>query len=156
MKDLLPLGEKIGAQLKARKETVVVAESSTAGLVSAALLAVPGASAYFIGGGAFYTRKSFLALRDTREDMYAGLRGCTEAWACTRLIPGFNLPNAFTNLVRRSFKKPLFVGIMSACIIRGRNICVMFPMSMPSNSACATPTMVIGTVLIRTFFPRTL
>ena len=81
MKDLLPIGEKIGARLKARKETIVVAESSTAGLVSATLLAVPGASAYFIGGGAFYTRKSFLALRDTREDMYAGLRGCTEAWA---------------------------------------------------------------------------
>ena len=71
MKDLLPIGEKIGARLKARKETIVVAESSTAGLVSATLLAVPGASAYFIGGGAFYTRKSFLALRDTREDMYA-------------------------------------------------------------------------------------
>ena len=81
MKDLLPLGEKIGARLKARKETIVVAESSTGGLVSAALLSVAGASAYFMGGSAFYTRKSFLALRDTREEMYAGLRGCTEAWA---------------------------------------------------------------------------
>ena len=81
MNDLLPLGGKIGARLKARKETIVVAESSTAGLVSAALLAVPGASAYFIGGGAFYTRKSFLALRETHEQMFAGKRGCTEAWA---------------------------------------------------------------------------
>ena len=81
MKDLLPLGEKIGARLKARKETLVVAESSTGGLVSAALLAVPGASAYFIGGGAFYTRQSFLALRETGEQMFAGKRGCTEAWA---------------------------------------------------------------------------
>ena len=81
MKDLLPLGEKIGARLKARKETIVVAESSTGGLVSAALLAVPGASAYFIGGGAFYTRQSFLALRETNEQMFAGKRGCTEDWA---------------------------------------------------------------------------
>ena len=81
MKDLLPLGEKIGARLKARKETIVVAESSTGGLVSAALLAVPGASAYFIGGGAFYTRQSFLALRETGEQMFAGKRGCTDAWA---------------------------------------------------------------------------
>ena len=83
MRELLPLGERIGALLKARKETIAVAESSTGGLVSAALLAVPGASAYFIGGAAFYTRKSFLALRDTREEMFAGLRGCTEAWALT-------------------------------------------------------------------------
>src|SRR5262245_8865672 len=81
MQDLLPLGEKIGARLKARKETIVVAESSTGGLVSAALLAVPGASAYFIGGGAFYTRQAFLALRDTNEQMFTGKRGCTEAWA---------------------------------------------------------------------------
>ena len=81
MKDLLPLGEKIGARLKARKETIVVAESATGGLVSAALLAVPGASAYFIGGGTFYTRPSFLALRETNEQMFAGKRGCTEDWA---------------------------------------------------------------------------
>ena len=81
MDDLLPLGEKIGALLKARKETIVVAEASTGGLVSAALLAVPGASAYFIGGGAFYTRHSFLALRETNEQMFAGKRGCTEDWA---------------------------------------------------------------------------
>src|SRR6185436_7815719 len=81
MQDLLPLGEKIGARLKARKETIVVAESSTAGLISAALLSVGGASAYFIGGGAFYTRQSFLALRETNEQMFAGKRGCTEDWA---------------------------------------------------------------------------
>jgi PncC family amidohydrolase len=81
MNDLLPIGEKIGARLKARKETIVVAESSTGGLMSAALLAVPGASAYFIGGGAFYTRQSFLALRETNEGMFAGKRGCTDAWA---------------------------------------------------------------------------
>jgi PncC family amidohydrolase len=81
MKDLLPLAERIGARLKARTETIVVAESSTGGLVSAALLAAPGASAYFIGGGAFYTRRSFLALRETSEQMFAGKRGCTEDWA---------------------------------------------------------------------------
>ena len=81
MKDLLPLGEKIGARLKARKETIAVAESSTGGLISAALLAVPGASAYFVGGGVFYTRKSILALKDMREEMLSGKRGASEAWA---------------------------------------------------------------------------
>ena len=56
MDRLLALGETAGALLKARKETVTVAESSTGGLVAAALLAVPGASAYFVGGGVVYTR----------------------------------------------------------------------------------------------------
>src|SRR5262249_56682910 len=55
MKDLLPLAETIAARLKARKETIAIAESSTGGLISAALLAMPGASAYFLGGGGVFT-----------------------------------------------------------------------------------------------------
>ena len=81
MRELLPLAEKIAAILKSRKETVAVAESSSGGLISAALLAVPGASAYFIGGGVLYSRRSILALKDTEEAMFEGLRGGTEAWA---------------------------------------------------------------------------
>jgi len=50
--------EKVAALLKARGETVVVSESSAGGLVSAALLAVPGASAYYLGGGVIYTREA--------------------------------------------------------------------------------------------------
>ena len=61
MRELLPQAEKIAALLKARKETIVVAESAAGGLMSAALLAVPGASAYFISGGALYTRQSIRA-----------------------------------------------------------------------------------------------
>ena len=53
LQDLLPQAERIAARLKARNETVSVAESSTAGMISAALLAIPGASAYFIGGAVF-------------------------------------------------------------------------------------------------------
>ncbi|MBI4204632.1 MAG: CinA family protein [Betaproteobacteria bacterium] len=81
MRELLPLAERIAATLKARKQTIAVAESSAGGLISAALLAVPGASAYFIGGGVVYTRQAILALRDTRESMFEGLRGATEPWA---------------------------------------------------------------------------
>lgn len=62
MQRLLPLAEKAGALLKARSETVAVAESSAGGLISAALLAVPGASAYYRGGGVLYTAESRLAL----------------------------------------------------------------------------------------------
>jgi len=80
-RDLMPLAERAAVLLKRRKETVAVAESSSAGLISAALLAVPGASAYFIGGGVLYTRQSILALKNTKEEMFEGLRGGTEAWA---------------------------------------------------------------------------
>lgn len=81
MRELMPLAEKIGAALKARKETIAVAESSAGGLISAALLAVPGASAYFIGGGVFYTRQSILTMRDASESLFEGLRGATGPWA---------------------------------------------------------------------------
>ena len=54
MDTLSPLADAIAARLIARKETVAVAESSTGGLISAALLGVPGASAYFLGGGVIY------------------------------------------------------------------------------------------------------
>src|SRR3984957_12569154 len=63
MQTLLPLAEAIGARLKARGETIAIAESSTGGLVSAALLSVAGASVYFRGGSVIYTayaRSGFL------------------------------------------------------------------------------------------------
>ncbi len=81
MRELMPLAEKVGAALKARKQTIAVAESAAGGLISASLLAVPGASAYFIGGGVFYTRQSILTMRDTRDTLFTGLQGATEAWA---------------------------------------------------------------------------
>jgi nicotinamide-nucleotide amidase len=81
MRELMPVAEKIGAALKARKQTVAVAESAAGGLISAALLAVPGASAYFIGGGVYYTRQSILTLRDTDKGMWEGLQGATDKWA---------------------------------------------------------------------------
>src|SRR5262245_56886737 len=58
IQELLPQAERIAARLKARGETISIAESSTAGLISAALLAIPGASAYFLGGAVVYTRQS--------------------------------------------------------------------------------------------------
>jgi PncC family amidohydrolase len=65
MEALLPLASRIGARLKQRNETIGVAESSTGGLVSAALLSIGGASAYFRGGGVIYTayaRQAFLEI----------------------------------------------------------------------------------------------
>ena len=76
------LGELAGAvarQLVGSGETVAVAESSTGGPISASLLAVPGASAYYRGGSVIYTleaRRELLGI--TREDVL-GLEPLTEA-----------------------------------------------------------------------------
>lgn len=81
MNELLPLAATVGAKLKARGETIVIAESSTGGLISAALLAVPGASAYFLGGGVVYTLRARTALFDITEATMAGMRASTEPYA---------------------------------------------------------------------------
>ena len=67
--------------LKARGETVAVAESSTAGLISAALVAVPGASAYFVGGGVIYTAAAQRGLLDIPREQLRGIRASTEPYA---------------------------------------------------------------------------
>ena len=77
IQELLPQAERIGAILKARGETISVAESSTAGMISAALLAVPGASAYFIGGAVVYTRQSRTELLRVTEAEFAAMAGIT-------------------------------------------------------------------------------
>ena len=81
MKDLVAIAEQIAAVLIARKQTIAVAESSTAGLISAALLAVPGASAYFLGGAVVYTRQSRRLLLDIPDAALEGIRPSTEAYA---------------------------------------------------------------------------
>src|SRR5229473_946372 len=81
MKELVLIAEKIAAVLTARKQTIAIAESSTAGLVSAALLAVPGASAYFLGGAVVYTRQSRAELLAVTEQELTGITPSTEAYA---------------------------------------------------------------------------
>ena len=77
IQELLPQAERIAARLKQRGETISVAESSTAGLISAALLAVAGASAYFMGGAVVYTRASRTELLRVTEEEFAALTGIT-------------------------------------------------------------------------------
>jgi PncC family amidohydrolase len=81
MPTLVAMAESIGDLLKARKETVAVSESSTGGLISAALLAVPGASAYFVGGGVIYTHKARGVLLEVDLDAHPGMRASTEPYA---------------------------------------------------------------------------
>ena len=81
MKELVTIAEQIATQLIARKQTISVAESSTGGLISAALLSVPGASAYFLGGAVVYTRQSRRVLLDIPDAALDGMRPSTEAYA---------------------------------------------------------------------------
>lgn len=84
MQDLLQHAERVAALLKERNETVAVSESSTGGLITASLLAVPGASAYCLGGVVLYTLQAWHALRDFDETMLEGARSATETNALLR------------------------------------------------------------------------
>jgi nicotinamide-nucleotide amidase len=81
MKELIGIAEQIAAKLVARKQTIAVAESSTGGLISAALLSVPGASAYFLGGGVVYTRDARRLLMDIPDEAMKGIRSASEPYA---------------------------------------------------------------------------
>jgi PncC family amidohydrolase len=81
MGSLTTLGSVVGTLLKERKQTLGVAESSAGGLINAALVAVPGASAYYLGGAIVYTlagRSALLGL--TAQDML-GIRSASEPFA---------------------------------------------------------------------------
>ncbi len=81
MSELSTMAAVVGALLKERKETIAVAESAAGGLISAALLAVPGASAYFLGGGVIYTQAARRALLRLPDEAVKGIRSSTEAYA---------------------------------------------------------------------------
>ena len=82
--ELMTIGAAIGARLKERKETIGIAESSAGGLISAALLTVPGASAYFLGGGVIYTQAARRALLQVPDEAVKGIRSSTEAYALVK------------------------------------------------------------------------
>ncbi len=70
------------ARLKARGDTVAIAESSTGGLISAALLSIGGASVYFRGGGVIYTAQARKGLLDIPNPLPAPIeRASTEPYA---------------------------------------------------------------------------
>lgn len=81
MTELTSLATPVAALLRQRNETIAIAESSAGGLISAALLAVPGASAYFLGGGVIYTQPARRALLDVADDDMKGIRSSTEEYA---------------------------------------------------------------------------
>jgi PncC family amidohydrolase len=81
MDDLFRRAEEAGALLKARRETIAISESSTGGLISASLLAVAGASAYFLGGAVVYTITARRELLGITDEMMGGMRSASEPYA---------------------------------------------------------------------------
>ena len=81
MPDLTSMASSVASLLKAAGQTVAVAESSAGGLISAALVSVPGASAYYLGGGVIYTGASRQGLLRVPDEAMAGMRASTEPYA---------------------------------------------------------------------------
>ena len=81
MQTLLPIAAEIGERLKARGQTVAISESSAGGLISAALLAQAGASAFYRGGGVIYTPQAFRGLMGLGRADIEGMRSSTEPYA---------------------------------------------------------------------------
>jgi PncC family amidohydrolase len=81
MQGLLELAGEVGERLRARGETVAVAESSAGGLIAASLLAQAGASAFFVSGAVVYTMKAREGLMGITADDMTGLRGASEPYA---------------------------------------------------------------------------
>ena len=83
MRDLLVMGEQAGAPSKARREKIAVGETSAGGLISAALLAVPGASVYYAGGAVTYSARAVKGLLELSFDELRarGIRSSSEPYA---------------------------------------------------------------------------
>lgn len=81
MNSLAASGSGAGSLLKERRHTLAVAESSAGGLINAALVSVPGASAYYLGGCIIYTGAGRSALLDLSAEDMRGIRSASEPFA---------------------------------------------------------------------------
>ena len=81
MEQLSEAAERIGTLLRARGESIAVGEGACGGLLSAALVAVPGASEFYVAGAVLYTRPAFIEILGERRAALRGLRGSTEEFS---------------------------------------------------------------------------
>ena len=81
MPDLTALGAPAGALLKERQQNIAVSESSCGGLISAALVSIPGASDYYVGGSTIYTRVAQKGLLLVPDETMEGMRASSEPYA---------------------------------------------------------------------------
>ena len=81
MPDLSSMAASVGALLKETEQTLAVTESSCGGLLSACLVAIPGASAYYRGGAVVYTRFAQRGLLQVPDSAMTGIRASSEPYA---------------------------------------------------------------------------
>ena len=81
MPDLSPMATSVAAALREKQHTVSVSESSGGGLISACLVAIAGASDYYVGGVVSYTRDSQKGFLHVPDEAMQGIRASTEAYA---------------------------------------------------------------------------
>ena len=81
MPDLNSMAASVGELLKQRQQTIAVSESSCGGLISATLVAVPGASAYYVGGAVVYTRVAQQGLLRVPDQAMKDIRASSEPYA---------------------------------------------------------------------------
>ena len=81
IEDLADLAAPAGAALKDRKQSIAVADGATGGLISAGLLTVPGATAFYVGGGIIYSFRGRDILLGVDEAQLKGMKSVTETYA---------------------------------------------------------------------------
>ncbi|WP_157216414.1 CinA family protein [Flavisphingomonas formosensis] len=81
LEELMPLAARVAETLKARGQTVAVADGATGGLISAGLLAIAGATGFYMGGGVIYSLKGRDVLLDLEPEALKGMRSVTEPYA---------------------------------------------------------------------------
>ncbi len=81
MPDLSSTAASVGALLKEKEQNIAVSESSCGGLLSACLVSIPGASAYYVGGSVVYTRAAQKGLLQVPDEAMANMRASTEEYA---------------------------------------------------------------------------
>ena len=81
MPDLTSMAASVGALLKETEQTLAVTESSCGGLLSACLVSIPGASAYYRGGAVVYTRFAQKGLLQVPDSAMTGIRASSEPYA---------------------------------------------------------------------------
>jgi len=84
MNELAAMATSVAGLLTSRRESIAVAESSAGGLISAALVAVPGASAYYLGGAVIYTQPARRGILGLPDDAIKGIRSSSEPYALAK------------------------------------------------------------------------
>lgn len=79
--ELHPLALSIAAQLRNRNQRIAAADGATGGMIAAALLSVPGALDFFVGGGVVYSYRAREVLFGLPSDAYRAMRGASEEYA---------------------------------------------------------------------------